>query len=127
MAWLQKLSEKPLRIGKPSCVIAVLAACAKCGYHYLAKDLARLFAGGNRVPNSTQIITDLYVLSSAEFTDESIERANKTLHDQSLAMLVGIAMARAAELKTTLMKLERVLDPADPQLAVLNSILLILN
>ena len=79
------------------------------------------------MPNSTQIITDLYVLSSAEFTDESIERANKTLHDQSLAMLVGIAMARAAELKTTLMKIERVLDPADPQLAVLNSILLILN
>ena len=79
------------------------------------------------MPNSTQIITDLYALASAEFTRESCERANKELRDQTLAMLVGIAMARAAELKTTLIKIERVLDPADPQLAILNSILSILN
>jgi hypothetical protein len=65
---------------------------------------------------STQIITDLYALSSAVFTGESIERANQRLRDQSLAMLVGMATARAATLKTSLMQIERVLDPADPQL-----------
>jgi hypothetical protein len=42
-------------------------------------------------------------------------------------MLVGIAVARAAELKTALMEIERVLNPADPQRGLLNSILSILN
>jgi hypothetical protein len=77
--------------------------------------------------NSTQIITDLHTLASADFTRESIERANNKLRDRTLAMLVGIAVARAAELKTALMEIERVLNPADPQRGLLNSILSILN
>jgi hypothetical protein len=77
--------------------------------------------------NSTQIITDLQTLASADFTSETIERANNKLRGQSLAILVGIAVARAAELKAALMEIERVLDPADPLSGLLNSILSILN
>jgi hypothetical protein len=74
-----------------------------------------------------QIITDLHTLASASFTRESIEKASDKLHGQTLSMLIGIAMARAAELKDALMKIERVIDPADPQRGLLNSILSILN
>jgi hypothetical protein len=77
--------------------------------------------------NSTRLITDLHTLASTTFTRESIERANQKLGDQTLAMLVGIAVARAAELKTALVEIERVIDPADPQVAALKSILSILN
>jgi hypothetical protein len=42
-------------------------------------------------------------------------------------MLTGVAMARAAELKDVLMKVERVIDPTDPQYALLSSVLSILN
>lgn len=78
--------------------------------------------------NSTQLITDLHFLALANFAPESVERANNQLGgDRTLTILVGIAMARAAELKTVLMEMQRVIDPADPQLAVLNSILSILN
>jgi hypothetical protein len=78
--------------------------------------------------NSTQLITDLHVLASANFTPASVEKANIQLSgDRTLNILVGIAMARAAELKTVLMEMQRLIDPADPQLAVLNSILSILN
>jgi len=77
--------------------------------------------------NSTQLITDLGTLASGSFTRESIERANNKLRGQTLGMLVGIAAARAAELKTALMEIERVIDIADPQLAIVNSILSILN
>ncbi len=77
--------------------------------------------------NSTRLITDLRLLASAGFTRESMDRANNELRGQTLNMFVGIAIARAAELKTALMELDRVLDSADPQLALVNSILSILN
>ena len=77
--------------------------------------------------NSKQLITDLHTLALASFTRETMERANNKLRDQTLAMLVGIAVARAAELKTALMGIERILDPFDPQRSLLNSILSVLN
>lgn len=78
--------------------------------------------------NSTQLITDLHVLGSGNFTPETVERASQLLpSDQTLSILVGIAMARAVELKTVLMALHAVLDTADPQLVLLNSILRVLN
>jgi hypothetical protein len=77
---------------------------------------------------STQLITDLHALALAKFTPESVERANTQLvGNRTLTILVGIAMARAAELKTTLMEMQRVVDPADPQLGLVNSILSVLN
>ncbi len=78
--------------------------------------------------NSTELITDLQVLASGHFTPETVERANKFLpSDETLSILVGIAMARAEELKTVLVALHAVLDTADPQLVLLNSILNVLN
>jgi hypothetical protein len=77
--------------------------------------------------SSTQVITDLHTLASASFTRESIEKASDKLREESLSMLIGVAVARAAELKDALMKIERVIDPADPQYALLSSVLSILN
>jgi len=79
------------------------------------------------MPKSKQLITDLDTFASASFTRASIEKANTKLRGQRLSNLVGAGVARAAELKTVLMEIERVLDRADPQLARVESILSVLN
>lgn len=62
-----------------------------------------------------QLITELHVLALANFTPESVERANNQRGgDRTLTILVGIAMARAAELKTVLMEMQVVAGPAWP-------------
>lgn len=76
---------------------------------------------------SNQIITDLDTIVSNHFTLESIHSAEIKLRGHTLSELVGVAVSRAAELKTALMEIERVLDGADPQLARIRPILSVLN
>lgn len=77
---------------------------------------------------SNRLITDLQILATSNFTPETLARANQRLAGfESLNVLLGVALARAAELKTALMKVQTVLDAGDPQVALLNSILAALN
>jgi len=78
--------------------------------------------------NSTHLITDLHHLASGNFTPETVAKASKVLPgDQTPSILVGIAVARAAELKITLIALQAVIDRADSQLVLVNSILSVLD
>ena len=79
----------------------------------------------------TQIVTDIERLAKAEFTRASLKRAESQLVDGVLPATLGtrafIALSRAAELRAALKELQRIIDPADPQLVVVNSILAILK
>jgi hypothetical protein len=80
------------------------------------------------MPNSTQLITDLHAIARSTFTEATMQRANQRLVGYATpSILIGVALARAAELKTALMELHGVIDPTDPVLALVNSILAILN
>jgi hypothetical protein len=77
---------------------------------------------------STKLITDLYTLATTDFSPATMARATQRLTGHStLAMLAGIALARAGELKTALLQMQAVVDPNDPLLNLLNSILAVLN
>jgi hypothetical protein len=78
--------------------------------------------------NSTNLVTDLYTLATTDFSPATTARATQRLTGHTtLTILAGIALARAGELKTALLQMQAVIDPNDPQLNLLNSILVLLN
>jgi hypothetical protein len=80
--------------------------------------------------NCTHLITDLHNLATANFMPELLKKPNTLFGGTlplTLSMILGIAVARAGELKCALGEVQRLINPADPQVPLLNSILCLLN
>ena len=80
--------------------------------------------------NCTHLITDLHNLATANFMPEPMKKPNILFGGtlpMTLSMILALAVARAGELKCALREAQRVINPADPKVALLNSIVCLLN